>query len=77
MRRLADGNRTHVVHANGSVDADATHGWVPHTGTAPIKSGDTVVVPLDTTRAPSLSAWQVATTILYSVAIAAAAVHSH
>ena len=76
MTRLADGKKTYVVHANGSVDADTTHWRVPHTGTSPIRPGDTVVVPLDTTRLPSLSTWQAVTTTLYNIAIAVAAAHS-
>ena len=76
MTGLADGNETHVVHANGSVDADATHWWVTHTGTAPIRPGDTAVVPLDTTRLPAWSTWQAVTTIRHNIAITAAAVHS-
>jgi len=41
-----------------------------------IKPGDTVVVPLDLERLPSLPFWQAVTGIVYNVAIAAAAVHS-
>ena len=76
MTRLADGNKTYVVHANGSVDADTAHWWVPHASTTPMRTGDTVVVPLDTTRVPALPTWQAVTQILYQIAIAAAAVHS-
>ena len=74
--RLADGNKTYVVHANGSVDADGHRWWVPHVGSTPIRPGDTVVVPLDTERVPALPTWQAVTQILYQIAIAAAAVHS-
>jgi polysaccharide biosynthesis/export protein len=76
MTRLADGKKTYVVHANGSVDAAGTHWWVPHTGSSPIRPGDTVVVPLDTERVPALPTWQAVTQILYNIAIAAAAVHA-
>jgi uncharacterized membrane protein len=38
--------------------------------------GDTVVVPLDTERMPALPLWQAVTSILYNLAIAAAAVNS-
>ena len=76
MTRLADGNKTYLVHAKGSVDAGKAHGWVPHTRASPIRPGDTVVAPLDTTRLPSLSTWRAVTTTLYNIAIAAAAVHS-
>ena len=76
MTRLADGNKTYVVHANGSVDAMPRRWWVPHVGSSPIRPGDTVVVPLDTERVPALPTWQAVTQILYNIAIAAAAVHS-
>jgi hypothetical protein len=38
--------------------------------------GDTVVVPLDAEHMPALPLWTAITTIIYNVAIAAAAVHS-
>ena len=74
MTRLAGGNKTQVVHANGSVDADTTHWLVPHVGTSPIQPGDSVVVPLDTTSVPSLSTWQAVTTILCNIAISCTAI---
>ena len=76
MTRLADGKKTYVVHANGSVDASTGRWWLPQVGSSPIKPGDTVVVPLDTTHVPALSTWQAVTQILYNLSIAAAAVHS-
>jgi protein involved in polysaccharide export with SLBB domain len=39
-------------------------------------AGDTIVVPLDTERMPALPMWQAVTSILYNLAIAAAAVNS-
>ena len=76
MTRLADDKKTYVVHANGSVDANASRWWVPHVGSTPMRPGDTIVVPLDTERYPALPTWQAVTQILYQIAIAAAAVHS-
>jgi protein involved in polysaccharide export with SLBB domain len=76
VTRLADASKTYVVHANGSVEAKADHWWMPHVGQAPIRPGDTIVVPLDTTRAPALPTWLAVTQILYQIAIAVAAVHS-
>ena len=76
MTGLADGNKTHVVHADGSVDATNDRWWLPHEGGSPIRPGDTVAVPLDTTRVRALPTRQAVTTILYNIAIAAAAVHS-
>ncbi len=74
--RLADESKIYVVHANGSVDARADRWWVPHVGTSLIRPGDTIVVPLDATRAPALPTWLAVTQILYQIAIAAAAVNS-
>ncbi len=45
-------------------------------GGEPIRAGDTVVVPFDTERLPTLPLWQSVTQILYNIAIAVAAVHS-
>ncbi|MFO1409001.1 MAG: SLBB domain-containing protein [Steroidobacteraceae bacterium] len=72
--RGADKGRVYVVRANGSVVADATR-WLGRSG-AGIHPGDTIVVPMNTDRLPTLTLWQSATQILYNVAIAAAAVHS-
>jgi len=73
----ADKGRIYVVHANGSVVAGAGHRWFESSaGNLKIKPGDTIVVPLDTERLPSLPFWQAVTTIIYNVAIAVAAVHS-
>jgi polysaccharide biosynthesis/export protein len=71
----ADRGRIYVVHANGSVVSTEGNRWFERSS-APIKPGDTVVVPLDTERLPPLPFWQAVTGIIYNVAIAAAAVHS-
>jgi hypothetical protein len=74
--RQADMKHVYVVHADGSVDATRTRWWLPHVGSTAIKAGDTVVVPMNAERVPALPIWQSVTTILYNIAIAAAAVHS-
>lgn len=76
VTRLADSSKTYVVHANGSVAAMTDRWWVPHVSSTPIRPGDTIVVPLDTERMPSLPTWVQVTQILYQIAIAVAAVHS-
>ena len=76
MTRLADAKKSCVVHADGSVDATNVRWWLPHVGGSPIRPGDTVAVPLDTTRVRALPTRQAVTTILYNIAIVAAAVHS-
>ena len=74
--RRADRGQIYVVRANGSVVASGGGGWFRRTGSADIKPGDTIVVPLDVEHLPPLPFWQAVTTILYNVAIAVAAVHS-
>jgi polysaccharide export outer membrane protein len=73
--RRADKKRIYVVHANGSLVTGEGNRWFVRTDDV-IKPGDTVVVPLDTERLPPLPFWQAVTSIIYNVAIAAAAVHS-
>jgi len=76
LTRRADGGQIYVVRANGSVVAGGGGGWFRRSGSADIKPGDTIVVPLDIEHLPPLPFWQAVTTILYNVAIAVAAVHS-
>jgi protein involved in polysaccharide export with SLBB domain len=73
--RRADKKRIYIVHANGSLVASESNRWFSRSDDE-IKPGDTVVVPLDTERLPPLPFWQAVTSIIYNVAIAAAAVHS-
>jgi hypothetical protein len=62
------------MRANGSVVADTSNRWFRHG--VEILPGDTIVVPLDTERLPTLPLWQAVTQMIYNVAIAAAAVNS-
>ena len=70
----ADEKRIYVVRADGSV---VTRGgsWFGGSG-ATIKTGDTIVAPLDTERMRPLPFWTAVTTIVYNLAISAAAVNS-
>jgi protein involved in polysaccharide export with SLBB domain len=74
--RRADRGRIYVVRANGSVLASEGSRWFDHGGNVSIKPGDTIVVPLDAERMPSLPFWQAVTQILYNVAIAVLAINS-
>lgn len=74
--RKADRGRIYIVRADGSVVSSEGSGWFRRSGQAAMKPGDTVVVPLDTERMPALPLWQAVTSILYNLAIAAAAVNS-
>jgi protein involved in polysaccharide export with SLBB domain len=73
----ADKSRIYVVHANGSVVAASGHRWFePNGKNMRIQPGDTVVVPLDTERLPTLPFWTAVTTIIYNLSIAVVALHS-
>jgi len=45
-------------------------------GSVDIRSGDTIVAPLDTERMRPLPFWTAVTTIIYNLAVAVAAVNS-
>lgn len=71
----ADEDRVYVVKADGSVVTRSGNSWF--TGGGPqIDPGDTIVAPLDTERMRPLPFWQAVTTIVYNLAISAAAVNS-
>jgi polysaccharide export outer membrane protein len=74
--RKADRGRIYIVRANGSVISSESGGWFRRSGQVAMKPGDTVVVPMDTERMPALPLWQAVTSIVYNLAIAAAAVNS-
>jgi polysaccharide biosynthesis/export protein len=76
LTRKADKGRVYVVRADGSVIASEGMGWFRRSANVAIKPGDTIVVPLDTERMPALPLWQAVTSIIYNLAIAAAAVNS-
>jgi protein involved in polysaccharide export with SLBB domain len=76
VTRKADRGRIYVVRADGSVVSSENSGWFRRSGQVAMRPGDTIVVPLDTERMPALPLWQAVTSILYNLAIAAAAVNS-
>lgn len=71
----ADGDRIYVVRADGSVMTRSGGSWF-NDRSVEIKTGDTVVAPLDTERMRALPFWQAVTSIIYNLAISAAAVNS-
>jgi protein involved in polysaccharide export with SLBB domain len=73
--RRADQGRIYVVRANGSVAANGGSRWFQRADTS-MRPGDAVVVPLNAEHLPPLPFWQAVTSIMYNVAIAAAAVHA-
>lgn len=72
----ADGGRVYVVRADGSVVAGGGGAWFSGGGRVDIRPGDTIVAPLDTERMRPLPFWTAVTTIIYNLAISAAAVNS-
>jgi polysaccharide biosynthesis/export protein len=74
--RKADDGRIYIVRADGSVISSENSGWFRRSGQVAMRPGDTIVVPLDTERMPALPLWQAVTSIVYNLAIAAAAVNS-
>lgn len=71
----ADDERIYVVRADGSVVTRGGSAWF-NGGGVDIRSGDTIVAPLDTERMRPLPFWTAVTTIIYNLAVAAAAVSS-
>jgi polysaccharide biosynthesis/export protein len=71
----ADDDRVYVVKADGSVVTHGGNAWFSG-GDVQIDPGDTIVAPLDTERMRPLPFWTAVTTIIYNLAISAAAVNS-
>jgi protein involved in polysaccharide export with SLBB domain len=74
VTQRADKGRIYIVRADGSVVAGGS-AWFQG-GTGDVKAGDTIVVPLDAEKMRPLPFWTAVTTIIYNLAIAAAAVSS-
>ena len=70
----ADTKRIYVVRANGEVVAQSGGRWFGRDSSGGIKAGDAIVVPLKLDQ--PLARWSAITTIIYNMALAAAAVHS-
>lgn len=71
----ANEDAIYIVKADGSVVLPNESSWLTHRG-AEIEPGDTVVVPLDTSRVDNLELWTKVTQIVYQLALGAAAVNS-
>jgi protein involved in polysaccharide export with SLBB domain len=74
LTQRGDKKHIYVVHADGSVVARSSKAWFSQSSDE-IKPGDTIVVPLDAERMRPLPMWQSITTIIYNLAVAAAAIH--
>ena len=73
LTQRADKKRIYVVRADGSVIAEQGSSWFNRG--AEIQAGDSIVVPINAEKLPTLTMWQAVTGILYNIAIATAAVH--
>jgi hypothetical protein len=71
----ADSDRIYVVRADGSVVTRSGSAWFSGGG-VDIRTGDTIVAPLDTERMRPLPFWAAVTSIIYNLAVSAAAVSS-
>jgi protein involved in polysaccharide export with SLBB domain len=73
----ADRRRIYVVRANGDVVSGSRSGWFRRSQSTEIRPGDTIVVPLDTQKVPTLPLVQAITTIIYNLAIGFILVHEY
>jgi polysaccharide export outer membrane protein len=73
----ADRKRIYVVRANGDVISGRSGGWFRRSRATEIRPGDTIVVPLDTQKVPTLLLAQAITTIIYNLAIGYILVHTY
>ena len=73
----ADRKRIYVVRANGDVVGSNRSGWFRRSQDLKIEPGDTIVVPLDTEKIPTLPLVQAITTIIYNLAIGYILVHTY
>ena len=71
----ADKKRIYVVKADGSVALPGRSGWFKRRYVS-IDPGDTIIVPLDIDRRRALTVWSEASTIIYQLALGAAAINS-
>lgn len=73
----ADRRRIYVVRANGDVLSGSRSGWFRRSRNLEIHPGDTIVVPLDTQKVPTLPLVQAITTIIYNLAIGYILIHEY
>ena len=74
IKKRADEDRIYVVAANGSIKVLNNSGWFT-SPEASIKPGDTIVVPLNSDYTSNVDLWATATQLLYSSAVAVAAIN--
>jgi protein involved in polysaccharide export with SLBB domain len=71
----ADERRIYIVRANGAVVAgDGSSKWFRQSGAMDVRPGDSIIVPMNVDRVPALALWQSASTIVFNLAVAVAAI---
>jgi len=75
LKYNADKRRIYVVKANGRVFRPKNRGWFSRSSVK-LNPGDTIIVPLDTTRVDKLTVWSSVTRIMYEAALGVAALSS-
>ena len=74
-KNRADVDKTYIVAANGSVRVLRDDSWFSSEVNQSLKPGDTIVVPLDADHKDKIKLWGTVSQILYSSALAVAAVN--
>lgn len=69
-------DRIYVIRANGAVDDVGSTSWFSRSSDRPLRPGDSIVVPLDSERTPTLPLVAAVTSIIYNIAVAVAAIGS-
>ena len=76
LTQKADRKRIYVVRANGAVLSGEGSRWFKRKNVEEIRTGDTIVVPLDADRIGSLALWTSISQIVYQLALAAASANA-
>ncbi|TWX67211.1 polysaccharide biosynthesis/export protein [Colwellia demingiae] len=73
-KKRADEDRIYIISANGSIKMMESGNWFSSDAGDSLKSGDTIVVPLDAEYMNNLALWTSVTGIIYNSAVAIAAI---
>ncbi|WP_195758327.1 SLBB domain-containing protein [Kangiella sp. HZ709] len=74
-KETSNSDAIYIVKADGSVVLPNANNWLNHSDFN-MEAGDTIVVPLDTSRVDNLELWSKVSSIVYQLALGAAAVNS-
>jgi len=56
------------------VAGDGSSKWFRQSGAMDVRPGDSIIVPMNVDRVPALALWQSASTIVFNLAVAVAAI---